>query len=236
MRAHYLVLVLVLLGADTPPPSGGTITGTVVAVKDGKPVARDDVYVYLEPAQKPRRRKSLPGDGQKREIVQKDERFVPRVLVVPAGTEVWFPNVEVKRESNTHNVFSPTDPIFDLGRYGPDKKGKSHRFVDVEEFDIFCDIHPRMWAKVKAVDSAHIAPVVGGRFKLANVPPGTYKVVAWVRNSPEVRSNPVVLTAGATVALDRELHLQVKTRSGCHDRKDGTPYPAQYGKPCPEDY
>ncbi len=231
MRAHYLVLLFALLGSG-PPQRGGTVTGRVIAVQNGKPVTRDDVYVYLEAIPKPRRR-TLPGQLMDVRIVQSGKEFVPRVVVIPTGATVWFPNLENKE---VHNVFSPTDPIFDLDRYGPDQKGKSHRFLDEEEFDIFCDVHPTMWAKVKVVDSPHIAKVVGGTFTFANVPPGTYKVVAWVRNSEERRSRPIVVKAGGTVALDRDLHLQVKTRSGCHDRKDGTKYDPKYGKPCPADY
>ena len=231
MRARYLVLVLVLLGADTPAPAGGSISGSVVAVKNGKPISRDDVYVYLEPIGRPRRG-ALPGAGIKREIRQVNETFTPKVLVVPVGATVAFPNYENKE----HNVFSPTDPIFDLGRYGPNKRGKSHKFEDAVEFDIFCDVHPKMWAKIKVVDSPYIAQVVAGKFTFANVPAGKYKVVAWVRNSPEVRSGEVTVTNGGTVTLDRALHLQVKTRSGCHERKDGTAYDKKdYGQ-CPDDY
>ena len=238
MRAPFLVLVFVLLGAGPATPTGGTITGSVVAVKDGNAIARDDVYVYLEQLPRPKR-DALPGAGQTREIVQKTDDgskgpyFNPRVLVVPVGTAVTFPNLD---KGQDHNVFSPTDPIFDLGKYGFSKKGKARTFDIADEFDIFCDVHPTMWAKVKVVDSPYIARVVAGKFTFTNIPAGKYKVVAWVRNSTEVRSSIITLTAGGTVKLDRELHLQVKSRSGCHDRKDGTPYTQKYGKPCPEDY
>jgi plastocyanin len=232
MRARYLITVLALLGADTPVQSG-SISGVVVAVKDGKVIARNDIYVFLERIPRPHGQRK-PGTGIRRAIVQKGKQFEPRVLVVPVGADVAFPNAEVKE---VHNVFSPTDPIFDLGRYGPDKKGKTHRFEDADEFDIFCDIHPEMWAKVKAVDSPYIVQVADGKFTFTNIPAGKYKAVAWVRNSPEVRSAEIVLAAGATATLPRDLHVQVKTRSGCHDRKDGTPYDAKYGAhPCPTDY
>jgi plastocyanin len=219
MRGAIVLLLLALLGADVPP-SGGAITGTVVVVKDGKPTKRADVYVYLETTPRPRRRSKLPGDGVHRQIRQEKVAFVPSVLVVPVGTEVAFPNYD-KFE---HNVFSPTAPPFDLGRYSGDRTGKSHVFQDTDEFDIYCDIHREMRATVKVVDSAQILAVPGGTFSFANVPPGTYKVVAWIADSPEVRSETVVVTAGGTAKLAADLHLQLSTRSGCHDRKDGTPY------------
>ena len=234
MRVRYLVLVFALLGADAPK-QGGAISGKVVAVKDGKPVSRDDIYVYLAPIPNPKSTK-LPGEGLAAQIVQRNvggvREFFPKVLVVPVGTTVQFPNLE----RQDHNVFSRTDPIFDLGRYNYDKKGRSQKFDLADEFDIFCDIHPTMWAKVKAVESPYIAKVTGGAFTFSNIPAGKYKVVAWVRNSPEVRSGVITLAAGGSVTLQNDLHLQVKSRSGCHDRKDGVPYDPKYGKPCPADY
>ena len=235
MRTYHLVLVLALLGADAtpPPPAGGTVTGSVVAVKGQDTVPRVDVYVYLEPVGRPRRG-ALPGAGQKAQIVQKGEEFLPRVIVVPTGTTVWFPNLT--RNTDGHNVFSPTDPVFDLGNYRYDPKGKAQKFDDPDEYDIFCDIHPRMWAKIKVVDTPYIAHVVNGKFTITGVAPGKYKAVAWVRNSPESKSEVITVEAGKTTPLSRELHLQIKTRSGCHDRKDGTKYSSKYSGQCPEDY
>jgi len=231
---HLLaVAALVALGgAASTPPRGGTVAGTVLAIQDGNQISRDDVYVYLEEIVRPGKARTLPGVGQKAEIRQRGLDFVPHVVVVPAGAEVWFPN----DDKDEHNVFSPTDPPFDLGRYPKSPKGKSHRFDDAEEFDIFCDVHRSMWAKVKVVDSAFIAKVTKGSFSFANVPPGTYKVVAWTSNSQEVKSDKLVVTEGGNVTLPSALHLQVTLKSGCHDRKDGTPYDAKYGRysRCPQ--
>ena len=228
MKRVYLVLVFALLGAD-PKPSGGTITGKVAAVSNGKVVQRDDVFVYLVEVGKRRRRGALPGAGKQFAIRQKREEFVPKVLVIPVGADVAFPN----DDATDHNVFSPTDPTFDLGRYGTDKRGRVQRFEDVDEFDIYCNIHSKMRAKVKVVDTPYIQPVVGGKFTFTNIPPGRYRVVAWMKNSKEVFEE-VEVVAGATKQLSAELHPQVVRRSGCHDRKDGSPYPARYN-PCPPD-
>jgi plastocyanin len=223
-----VVLLPLLVGADAAP-RGGSISGTVIAVKDGKPAKPDDVYVYLEKVGRSKKRE-LPGKGVRKEIHQKvvngAKAFEPRIVVIPVGGEVAFPN----DDKEEHNVFSPTDPPFDLGRYNTDKKGKSQTFEDVDEFDIFCDIHPQMWAKVKVVDSAYIAKVVDGKFAFANIAAGTYKVVAWTSDSAEVKSEKLVVTDGGSVALSTALHLQLTVRSGCHDRKDGTPYDAKYGR------
>lgn len=235
-RPLLLVAILPLLvAADSAQPRGGSITGSVIAVKAGKPVTLTDVYVYLEPVGRRTKKREHPGKGIRKEIHQKTvggaQVFEPHVVVLPVGGEVAFPNDD-KQE---HNVFSPTDPGFDLGRYNTDKKGKAHEFEDADEFDIFCDVHPSMWAKVKVVESAYIAAVVGGKFTFEGIPPGTYKVVAWTPDSAEVKSEKLVVTNGGTVSLSAALHLQVTVRSGCHERKDGTPYDAKYdrGSRCP---
>jgi plastocyanin len=229
MRARYLVIAAALLGADSAPPRGGTVEGSVATVLKGNAYPRKHVYVYLEQLDA-KKRNTKPGAGKKFEIRQIKREFVPRVLVVPVGATVFFPNLD----KENHNVFSPTDPVFDLGRYPTDKKGKSHVFEDDEEFDIFCDVHQQMWAKVKAVDSPYWTRVVDGKFTFANIPAGKYKVVAWTPNSAPSKSGVVVVSEGASVKLDRELHLQVTKRSGCHKQKTGTNYPPTYSE-CPED-
>jgi plastocyanin len=182
--------------------------------------------VYLVPVRRAARLQKPAGAGIKREIRQVGRDFVPHVLVVPVGAEVAFPNYA----SEEHNVFSPTDPPFDLGRYSTDKRGKTHRFEDTDEFDIFCDIHREMWAKVKVVDSAFIVKVTDGKFTFTDVPAGSYKVVAWTPNSAESKSEKLTVTDGSAVALSAPLHLQVTLKTGCHDRQDGTPYDVKYGR------
>ena len=107
---HRLVLLLLLLG-NVPATPAGTVAGTVVAVKGGKPVKSEYAFVYLQPVHPPRG--VLPGTGMTFQIHQKDKQFVPHVLVVPMGSVVRFPN----DDKETHNVFSPNGPPeqFDLG-------------------------------------------------------------------------------------------------------------------------
>lgn len=231
MQARYLLLVLVLLGADKPP-GGGTVTANVLSIKNAKIVDAPYTYAFLVPVKRSHR-DPPPGEGIQREIVQKDRQFVPRVLVVPVGTTVWFPN----QDREEHNVYSPTDPAFDLGRYPQSKKGKPRKFEDTDEFDIYCDVHRSMSAKVKVVNTPYIEKVTGGKVTFRDVPPGRYKLVAWAPNSGEVATTKeVVVTAGQTFAVPQTLKVQLRSRSECHDRKDHTEYPKGEYSECPDEY
>jgi len=220
---RYLPLLL-LLGAG-PAPATGTVTGTVVAVKSGKPVKAEYLYVYLQPVKPPR----YPGHGKTFQIHQKNKQFVPHVLVVPSGSVVEFPNDD---DAETHNVFSPNGPPtqFDLGRKNKSDKPASREFDDPGEVELFCDIHQEMWAKVKVVDTPYVADAHDGTFTITGVAPGTYKVIAWAPSSAEVVSpdKQITVTAGQTVTA-KQIHLQLSPPDTAHMRKDGKPY-------CPDGY
>lgn len=227
MRTPVLSLALLAgcAAVHAEPSPGGTVSGTVVAVKDGKAVVSDDVYVYLQPT-RPVRGK-LAGDGQSFAIHQKNRAFEPHVLVVPAGSVVWFPN----DDAETHNVWSPNGPpaFFDLGRYQTDKKGPSRKLDVPGEVEIYCDIHKEMWAKIRVVDTMQIQHVENGKYTFTNVAPGSYRVVAWAPSTTDVKSpDKITVTAGQSVTA-KELHLQLAPLHTTHMRKDGKPY-------CPDGY
>lgn len=229
---RYLVIVLAIANlGQAPAPSSGAVTGRVRYSQGMRALKTDTVHIYLEPiGTKP----VQPGRGVEAAIVQKDERFTPNVLVVPAGATVFFPN----RDNADHNVFSPAAAAsnwvgFDLGRYNFDKKGRKRLFRETGEFDIYCDIHKCMTAKVKVVSTRYHARVVDGVYTLTGVPPGTYRVAAWAPNSKDSWSQPIRVTPGGTVTVE-ELKVQWVAGPGSHTRVDGSPYPAYTGsRGCP---
>lgn len=222
-RAAPIILALAIANlGQAPAVKGGTVTGRVRAAVKGEEIATSDLWVYLESTAKPRH---ALGAGVVAKVVQKDTEFWPRVTVIPIGAKVYFPN----RDAQDHNVFSPAVKAnswfgFDLGRYGPNKVGRMKPFLVAGEFDIYCDIHKNMCAKVKVVPTRYFAHVVGGRFELTDVPPGRYTVVAWAPNSGESRSTqPVEVEVGATREAE-PLNVQLKTDGCKHTRIGGGPY------------
>ena len=110
------------------------------------------------------------------EILQRDETFVPRVVAVPVGSTVAFPN----DDPIYHNVFSLSSAKnFNLGRY-PRGKSKAVTFDKPGLVRVFCDIHSHMSATVLVFNHPWFAvPDEEGHFQLAQVPPGDREVTAW---------------------------------------------------------
>jgi len=226
MRTLLLVLAIANLG-QAPAVKGGTVTGTVAAARGRDPVNNvEHLWVYLEGEGKPPTSK-LGKDVVER-IAQKNLTFSPRVLLIPRGATVFFPN----RDSVEHNVFSPEMKSwigFNLGRYNTDKVGKPKTFREYGEFDIFCDVHPEMSAAVKVVPSRYYTKVVDGTYTFTDVPPGVYRVVAWSPDSTETRSSQFAVEAGPTKPVQvQSMPFQHTPWDTTHNRSDGSAYKKLY--------
>jgi plastocyanin len=133
---------------------------------------------------------------------QRNEAFVPFVLAVQAGTTVDFPN----SDRTYHNVFSLSKTKrFDLGRYARGGS-KAVRFDRPGVVRVFCDIHSHMSAFILVFAHRFFATTdLEGRYRIDNVPPGTYTVVAWNDGQPR-QSRPVrVAEGGGVMELDFSL-------------------------------
>jgi plastocyanin len=110
------------------------------------------------------------------EIVTRGKEFLPRVLAVPRGSRVRFPN----SDPILHNVFSVSgDNSFDLGLYrkGP---GKDKRFDHPGVVRVFCNVHQAMVAYVLVLETPFsTSPDAAGAFALAGLPRGAGKLTVW---------------------------------------------------------
>lgn len=129
---------------------------------------------------------------------QRNETFLPRLLAVQTGTTVDFPN----SDSTYHNVFSLSRARrFDLGRYAAGRT-KSVRFDRPGVVRVFCDIHSHMSAFVVVFNHPYFRVTdAEGRFRIDNVPPGTYTVVGWYEGEARTQRS-VTVTAGAVADLE----------------------------------
>lgn len=159
---------------------GGTATvvGTI-ALRGPAPLPTDrsGVVVWLTKPEDAEPGRPAPAQTRPRaRITQREKRFLPRVLVVPAGSAVDFPNLD----PIFHNVFSLFDgKRFDLGLYEAGTS-RSVTFTTPGVSYIFCNIHPEMSAFVVAVNSDHYATSnQNGVFSMAGVRPGRYTAHVW---------------------------------------------------------
>ena len=204
------------LGVLLSPPggaAGGSIHGRVEVLRQAPPAARrPDVtglgaapqpavpapvrsVVYLETGP----RGAFEHADQGRAVLdQRNETFVPHVLAITTGTTVEFPN----SDQIFHNVFSLSKTArFDLGRYAAGRS-KSVRFDRPGIVRVFCDIHSHMNAFILVFSHTFFAVTdPGGRYRLDNLPPGSYNVVAWhegILSSPRTAT----VSADGTTELD----------------------------------
>ncbi|HYT66882.1 MAG TPA: hypothetical protein VEL51_10705 [Vicinamibacterales bacterium] len=137
------------------------------------PQERRRSVVYLETAPRAAFEQNEEHRGR---MDQRNERFVPHVLAIVAGTYVDFPN----GDNTYHNVFSLSKTKdFNLGRYAAGRS-KAVRFERPGVVRVFCDIHSHMSAFILVFAHRFFAVTdEEGRYRIEGVPPGTYTVVLW---------------------------------------------------------
>ncbi|NTU52918.1 MAG: hypothetical protein HGA97_04285 [Chlorobiaceae bacterium] len=169
LKRRLLKPALLMAGAGLISSSAlaaGTVSGTIDATLAKY---KKDTVVYLIGGKGP----IIPKNG---EVDQKNLIFIPRVLAVPVGSKVSFKN----SDKVNHNIFSAdVCKKFNLGTYNPGM-AKDVVFDKPCVVNLLCNVHSEMSGFVVAVNSNYM-DVTGadGKFSIANVPAGTYEVVAW---------------------------------------------------------
>jgi plastocyanin len=133
-------------------------------------------------------------------VEQKDLMFVPQLLAVPVGARVEFPNLD----DTFHNIFSYSPAKrFDLGRYRAGEKPVPAVIFDAPGLVVLrCDIHEHMRGVILVLATPHFAVTdEAGHFRLTGLPPGTYRLKAWL-NSRTTLEKTVVLTAGSALRVE----------------------------------
>jgi plastocyanin len=213
MRVTRRSLVVLSL-AVAATASAGTVRGRVGLVEKGGRGASDlaDAVVWVEgPRVKPR-----PSSAT---ITMKDKTFSPRVVVVPVGGTVEFPN----QDPVFHNVFSVSgENRFDLDLYKKPKSGAwVFRYPGLVR--VYCNIHPQMSAYVLVRDNPFWARVSqDGAFEIPDVPAGAWVVRAWHERAGEASQAIGVPEEGdveAAITLDAS-----KWKRAPHKNKFGRDY------------
>jgi plastocyanin len=192
MSARVLVALVALLAVRTAAAGVGTVKGTITS--DTGPVA--DAVVLIEGPSV-----AASAGAPHAVVAQRRQTFVPRVIAVPLGTTVDFPN----DDDILHNVFSASPAKkFDLGMY--DRGQTRSVLFDVPGVvQIGCNVHPQMEAYVVVHTNPYVAVSdAKGGYTIAGVPDGTYQLRVWHERLAEQRS-PVTVHDGQVEARDVRL-------------------------------
>ncbi len=209
-----LFAALCLLGSVAEAAS---VSGQIhfLSRRGRKPVVTDTV-IWLEPIGS----KKDPVAGNF-EMPTRGKTITPRVLIVPVGSRVRFPN----EDPISHNLFSVSGGnSFDLGLYQRGA-GKEKRFDVPGVVNVYCNVHPNMSAVVRVVPSMQYGFAdAAGRFRLENVSPGRYRISGWHEQGGTAITEIVV---GAADSGAVALTLDARSfRQQAHMNKEGRPYSA----------
>lgn len=155
-------------------------------VEDPLEFERTRVVVYLEG---PVRNNDAAADREPVQIEQINRRFSPDLVVVPVGSTVSFPNMD----PIFHNIYSLSKPkTFDLGSYDRGQTRKV-QFPKPGIVSVYCHLHPNMAATIVVTPNRWYARTDRtGQYRIDNVPPGQYTIVAWHKTAGFFRKTIVV--------------------------------------------
>lgn len=177
-------------------------TGVAVQVNDssGKPLA--DAVVVVDPEAGA----AMPKHLKPAEIEQRGLKFLPLVSVIQTGSRVAFPNNDKVR----HHIYS----------FSPAKKFDQKLYSGVaaspQVFDkagtvvLGCNIHDRMIAYVKVVDSPYFVKTDASGLARIELPAaGKYTVSVWHYNMVgQAAEQGALVKAGDSTALSFKLAMK----------------------------
>jgi plastocyanin len=107
---------------------------------------------------------------------QKDCRYAPHVLLVPAGEVTFLNSDSILHNIHTHSSknppFTKQQPKF--------KKSIKEKFREPEVIKLTCDVHPWMSGWLVIQEHPYYAITdENGQFLLKDIPPGSYEIKVW---------------------------------------------------------
>ena len=214
-----LAIAVIAISVSGAHVGAGAVTGIVRTLARNGTVPATAV-VYAEPLDAP-----APRAPRRFTLVQRNKTFQPRVLAVPLGSTVEFPN----NDAIHHNVFSLSGAQpFDLGLYRAGDS-RARTFTTPGVYRVFCNIHPQMSAVIVVAPTGYVALASNdGRFTL-DLPAGRYRVTA-LSERASAASVEITSTQGASTAPEISLDESAWSFTP-HKNKFGADYPrAAYEK------
>jgi plastocyanin len=180
---------------------GAAVTLGKDAEEDPLVYERSRVIVYLEGAPPATSDSTTPAV----QVQQLDRRFIPDLVVIPVGSIVSFPNMD----PIFHNIYSLSKPkTFDLGSYD---RGETRMvtFPKPGIVTVYCHLHPNMAATIVVTPTRWYArPDASGQYRIPDVPPGQYTLVAWHKSAGFFRKS-ISVENGQDLVADFFIPLDV---------------------------
>jgi plastocyanin len=214
MGRRLAIAVIVFSALGAVHVGAGAVTG-IVRTEARSGTVPATAVVYAEPLDEP-----APRAPRRFTLTQRNKTFQPRVLAVPLGSTVDFPN----NDPIHHNVFSLSgSQPFDLGLYRAGET-RSRTFTAPGTYRVFCNIHPQMSAVIVVAPTGYVAlAATDGRFTL-DLPAGRYRVTA-LSERASAASIDITSTQGASTAPEIRLDESAWSLTP-HKNKFGADYPA----------
>ena len=165
-------------------------------------------------------------------MLQHNKTFEPKLLVVPLGSIVDFPNLDPW----FHNVFSLYQgKRFDLGLYQAGAE-KEVIFDRPGPSFLFCNIHPQMTAVILTVSSEYFGiSDKAGRILIPRGPTGQYAMHVWYENAasdfPERSPRPINIAPGENILPTLSIPVAKHDWAHAHKDKYGNDYDSKAAAP-----
>lgn len=163
-----------------------------------------DAVVYLEGEGLTRDTSLLDDAARRPTLRQKDQTYLPHVIVMMAGTRLRITNGDtILHNVHTRSKGRRRNPPFNQGQ----EPGEvlTPRFPAPDSILVLCDIHSQMQAHLFVFPHPFFDKAdEEGRFELARVPAGTYRLVTWSEHFG-FRERELIVRAGETTEVTVEL-------------------------------
>ncbi len=186
-----LILALSCVAFFSSPILAGEIVGMVGPATGSSTAPQAVVWIENAPS-------VVDVSNTKNTLSQRNVTFSPSMMVVVVGQTVDMPN----DDNIAHNVFSYSPAKqFNLGIY-PKGESRAVTFNKPGLVDVFCSIHRNMNAKIFVVPNEFYATgEMGSRYRIKDVPAGTYTLKAWHKDFSE-QSKAVTVPISGEVVVD----------------------------------
>ena len=211
-----LLSVTALLLAGAVSQTTSTLEGSVRLMdgrKDQTGKEFRSALVWFEPE----REVAVEAPNTPFEMTTVRKEFQPKVMAVPVGSTVSFPN----QDPILHNVFSVSGSNrFDLGLYRGGEAEET-RFDHPGVVRVFCNVHHSMVAYLAVLDTPFSSRLGrDGAFALDGIPPGPGRLTIW-HDRADAKTLDVILPLAAPLRVELEL---TKDQIPRHRNKFGKPY------------